>query len=143
MSKDFSETVGYLLHSLVCRMEKNAHDFIEKEFDISFHQFLILMHIQERPEINQKQISQFMTYTEAAISRQMTNLRDKGLIQILENKSKRRENLLELTKNGQELIQNCIKLINKNTNELFSILNDSEQENFKNSILKLTNSLTH
>jgi len=137
VSKEFSENIGYLLHHLSCKMDKTAHKFIEQEYNISFHQFLVLMHIQEQPEINQKQIATFMTYTEAAISRQISSLEVLELIQVSKNSKNKREKLLALTVQGEKLINSCLKLLTKKSNQLMSVLTPAEESSFRATLNKL------
>lgn len=95
------------------------------------------MILYQNPDFNQKQVSKCMFFTESGISKTITTLKKLKYLESVENPTNRREHQLKLTKLGQQIVENAFKSFRKESERLFSVLTDKEEQNFYNSIQKL------
>jgi len=134
---DFLNSPESQLHELIFLMDSHANDLLNKDFGLNFNHFKILMILYQNPDFNQKQVSKCMFFTESGISKTITTLKKLKYLESVENPTNRREHQLKLTKLGQQIVENAFKSFRKESERLFSVLTDKEEQNFYNSIQKL------
>jgi DNA-binding MarR family transcriptional regulator len=106
--------IAYLsveLNKLVDLMRIRAEVILKEKFEIEYSQFLILHFIDTLPTPNQQDISRYMGFTGAGISKQIDKLEQFGLISKVMDKSNRRSNLITLTTQGQKVIDKALPLL--------------------------------
>lgn len=133
----FNETTSYMLHQLVMCMDHEADKALSAELGISYSQFLIMLIIDQKPEVSQKDISAFLMNTEAAISRQVEKLRSMSYLTRITDTNNRRRNILKLTEQGLEIISKAKKLLDIEAENWFSVLKPDEYKNFQIILKKL------
>jgi DNA-binding MarR family transcriptional regulator len=134
---DFTENVGFLLHKLMFIMDKRADENLQACCDLSYSQFLILMMIVKCQLPTQKIVSNNLNLTEAAVSKQIETLHQKGFVQRTINSHNRRENILQLTNLGQEKFQKSWSVLENMGKDVFEKLTAQEQESFRTILTKL------
>jgi DNA-binding MarR family transcriptional regulator len=99
------------LNKLVDLMRIKAEIILKEKFNIEYSQFLILHFIDIIDQPNQQDISRYMGYTGAGISKQIDKLELSGMITKIMDKSNRRSNLINLTSQGQKVIDEALPLL--------------------------------
>jgi DNA-binding MarR family transcriptional regulator len=99
------------LNKLVDLMRIKAEIILKEKFNIEYSQFLILHFIDILPNPNQQDISRYMGYTGAGISKQIDKLELTGMITKIMDKTNRRSNLINLTSQGQKVIDEALPLL--------------------------------
>lgn len=126
---DLSSTndIGYMLQHLANVMAKQNDQALQERLGIGFSQFKILMMLERHPNVQQKQIADYLGQTEASISRQIKLMTDKGLLMSRINSENRREHITTLTAKGLRLNEESLRVL-ANTHDLaFGSLGDKKQ----------------
>jgi DNA-binding MarR family transcriptional regulator len=105
--------LSYRLHKLVYVMDKVADSLLQKQLDIGFSQFMILMALSRETEITQKNLTQFLNMTPGAISRQVDQMHRKGLITREVNAENRREHMVALTEEGSSTLEEAYDILKR------------------------------
>lgn len=90
-----------------------------KELDINDSQLYILFEINRDSHINQEQIASRCNTDKGSIARSIKRLEDNGLIERVTDEHNRRQNIISLTKKGNETLSKSVKIINNLENHLF------------------------
>lgn len=114
------------LNKLVDLMRIKAEIILKEKFNIEYSQFLILHFIDIIDQPNQQDISRYMGYTGAGISKQIDKLELSGMITKIMDKSNRRSNLINLTPQGQKIIDQALPLLEK---EFDNYINYEDKKN--------------
>jgi DNA-binding MarR family transcriptional regulator len=99
------------LNYLVDLMRVKAESILKENFDLEYSQFLILHFINIIDKPNQQIISQYMGFTGAGVSKQIDKLEQSGLVTKVIDKTNRRSNLINLTAQGQKVIDQALPLL--------------------------------
>lgn len=134
---DFLNSPESLLHELVYLLDNHANTLLTKKFNLNFIHFKILIILYQHPEFNQKDLSKCMFFTESGISKTIATLKELKYLEAVENPENRREHLLKLTSSGKNIIEKAFKEFAKDTQKLFSSLNQQEAAVLNTSIKKL------
>ena len=137
MSKNFSDAIAYKIHKAVFVMDKTADSTLQEKLNLTLSQFLILMSIEQNPNLTQVEIARFLELTQAAVSRQIDVLKNKNLITISQNEKNRRENLLFPTLKGKEIFTKADKILHETFETLYKVMDEKEKENLEKSLDKL------
>lgn len=135
--KSFSSNFCFKLHSLMFAMDKIADVLLRKELNITYSKFLVLMSVGYCPNKSQKCIADHLDHTEAAVSRQVSNLEKDGLVKIKLNNDNKREKLVDITKKGEGLLEKSFEILSKATDNLLSTLSKKEVDIMDKSLDKL------
>ena len=133
----FINDMNIKLHKTVFLMDKQADKVLRDTFTVSASQFRILMAIDHKSDISQKDIADYWEMTEAAVSRILNPLIEKKLIIRSENIHNRSKNCLKLSKSGLEILKNGIKTVDRSYEELYATLNQTEKKAFDIGLNKL------
>lgn len=112
-------------------MDKEADEVFKNTVNISYSQFLILFIIHEYSVTSQKKVASFCNFTEAAVSRQVENLKKMNLLNRQENLQDRREHSLSLTQLGENHLQMANQEVEKMVGKMFSELSGTESNQFE------------
>ncbi len=118
---------AFLLHKTVFLLSKIAGRLLHDRVGITFPQFLLLVCIARHPEAAQRDIARFRDMTEAAISRHMAELVQRGLLTRRKSRSRRRAQLLALTPAGTRLLRGCTTLLQNEFSKLFRVLPTAQE----------------
>lgn len=123
----FTHTLGYLIHELSQLIDSQSDQLLNDKFGIGFAQYKLLLVLQERDNITQKEIALHLNQTEASISRQIKILRSRGLIQSTISPSNRREHIISLTLSGRQIAERAAETLNDFHSPAFEKLSESQQ----------------
>jgi DNA-binding MarR family transcriptional regulator len=128
-----------MLHMLVHIMDKDVDKSLTAGLGVSFAQFFILANIQVCKESlrNQVNLSKIMDITQAAISRHIKIMMEKGWVSTIINPTNRRENILELTNQGHKIYKQSLDHVNCMCDSLFENISLSEQQQLQLILTKL------
>ena len=118
-------------------MDKVADSALQNKLDLTLSQFLILMAVNQNPNIAQIQVADFLEQTQAAVSRQIDVLKNKKLIETTKNEDNRRENLLSPTSIGRKIFTQSSDVLQKTFDDLYKVMNDREKNQLEKSLDKL------
>ncbi len=138
---DHSKSIAFTIHQVVFLLDKLADKTLQQKLNLTHSQFLILMALNYNPDVSQAKIAQYLELTEAAVSRQIEILIEKKMIAGQENKNNRRENILSLTKSGQDKLHEAFHVLDNKYQEIFKVIGKSDSKTFSQSLDKLLNAL--
>jgi DNA-binding MarR family transcriptional regulator len=101
------------LNQLVDLMKIKAEILLKQNFEIDYSQFLILHFTNILDQPNQQIISRYMGFTGAGVSKQIDKLELAGYLTKSMDKTNRRSNLINLTPQGQKIIDQALPLLEK------------------------------
>jgi DNA-binding MarR family transcriptional regulator len=150
--RDFEQSSIFRLSKIVSQITRSADSLLRKQTSVSYSQFLVLMAIDcecEKGEdgqddncvYTQKQVAEALSETQAALSRQIENLRVKGLLTRKENKRNRREHVIEITDAGQEELKKAYRIMQVVNTNFFNPLTKNEHIGFDKKLGKLVKNL--
>ena len=90
-----------------------------KELDINDSQLYILFEINRDSHINQEQISSRCNTDKGSVARSIKKLEDNGFIERTNDKHNRIQNIISLTKKGNETVSKSVEILNNLENHLF------------------------
>lgn len=124
---DSTQNIGYLLQHLSAVLAKQSDQVLQERLGIGFSQFKILMVLEQDPHVKQKQIADKLGQTEASISRQVSLMHERGLLQTTISPRNRREHITTLTSKGLRLNQAALKALNDFHSPNFESLGEKRQ----------------
>lgn len=133
------------LNSLVYKTNivlKNKLQTALKCFDITSEQWVTLNRLNEKDGYNQKELAIGSYKEQAAITRTLDILENKGLIERRKSPNDRREFLVFITLKGKELLNETMPDAILYRDMLDSVLSKDETETLKSLLRKLCNGLT-
>lgn len=125
-----SENIGFLLHRLAFSLDRLSDQVLQEQLGIGYSQFKILMTLDWKPNIQQKEIATELGQTEASISRQIVLLVSKNLITSVINPRNRREHVVQLSPKGLRTIQTAFEILNDYHAPMFKLLNEKQIAQF-------------
>lgn len=138
---EFKNSIGYLLHELAHLINADSNQVLQERLGIGFAQFKVLMVLEERDGLTQKQISTLLRQTEASISRQVKVLVTKRLVISRQSSSNRREHLVFLTDRGIQMVDKATNALNSYHAPMFEHLSEKEQLKIANTLQLIRNSI--
>lgn len=138
---EFKNSIGYLLHELAHLINADSNQVLQERLGIGFAQFKVLMVLEERDGLTQKQISTLLRQTEASISRQVKVLVAKRLVTSRQSSSNRREHLVFLTDRGIQMVDKATNALNSYHAPMFEHLSEKEQLKIARTLQLIRNSI--
>ena len=114
--------VGKLI-TMIARAHTSYLNHNLADLNINATQLHLLFEISHQNEINQEKISERCNINKGAVARSIKKLEEKGFITRKIDDTNRRQNKVSLTSKGNEVLKNCIKILNQWENEVFDNLN--------------------
>ena len=136
-----SSDLAFLLNYLSVYINRQSEQILQEQLGIGFSQFKILIALQVNPVVGQKELASSLSQTEAAVSRQMKLLREKGLVISRVNPKNRREHRTLITSKGQRLREAASTLLEREYKQLFSVLDNKVQERLTNDMVELSDKI--
>lgn len=126
---DFSKSFMYSVHELYFLVQKRIEMLLSKSKKITFSQFLILVGFQcsQKKSISQSDIAERLHLTEATVSRHISTLVTLGYLLKKEDKDNRRKHSIFITKKGEQEFAKATLLIEKELQEIFSVINQKDR----------------
>ena len=105
---------------------RNEMENILKEYNISLSQWVTLARIHRMEGYNQKNLAEISLRNNAAITRILNSLEEKGLVKRKVSPDDKREFLIYITKKGDQLYKKSEKILFDYNNDISSIFSESE-----------------
>lgn len=132
------EVLFYTLDKSIKVYRKFAQNqILENGYDITIDQWLVLKTLQENKNLSQNQIAELVFKDFASITRIIELLVKKKYVKREINSTDRRKFELEITKKGNEIIENIYPIVLKNRKQALNGLTDKEIKNLKVQLEKL------
>lgn len=124
-----SETVFHVIESTIKEYRKFAQKNIsEKIKDMTIDQSLVLIFLNEYPELSQKEIAELIFKDNGSMTRMVnTMVQKKYLTRSMNSKDRRRFNI-EITKKGQDVLETLPKIIHQNRSISLKGITKNEQK---------------
>jgi DNA-binding MarR family transcriptional regulator len=123
----FKDSIGYLLHELAHLIDAESDQVLSERLGIGFAQFKILMVLEDREGVTQKDIAHSLNQSEPSVSRQIKILQNKGLIRNRISQSNRRQHVITLTPKGLQIFDQATSALNHYHGPMFERLNEKQQ----------------
>lgn len=137
-------TINDSLNSLVYKTNiilKGKLQTFLKNFDITTEQWVMLNRLYQKDGYNQKELSIDSFKEQAAITRTLDILENKGLIERKKSPTDRREYLVSITEKGKELLEESFPNAKLYRDLLDSVLDKEETETLISLLRKLCKGL--
>lgn len=121
------ENIGYLLQRLAFHIERESDQVLQEQLGIGYSQFKLLMVLQWRSNIQQRQIAITLGQTEASISRQVKLMEERGLLTFKLNPKNKREHITKLTTKGFRTVEKSFEILNNYHAPMFNVLSDKQK----------------
>ncbi len=105
--------ITFSLDTLVELMKQAANYILKDQFNLTFSEFIILVGGHQLGEVPQKEISRISNLSKGMVSRLVSRLEKKGLIQIKINSIDKRSDLISLTKLGHKTAVDSANILEK------------------------------
>ncbi len=135
--RQLNQEIVMKTHRLVFLMDKITEKTLKQSCELTFSQFLILTALNHCTKVPQSEVARFLDQTQAAVSRQVDILKDRGMVSRMENPENRREHILELTDLGKSKVVEAEAAIDAKFDELFRELSESEKTEFVDLVEKI------
>lgn len=123
-----SETVFHSIESTIKEYRKYAQKNISEAIpDMTIDQGLVLLFLNEYPEMTQKEIAELVFKDNASMTRMINTMVKKNYIKRSMNASDRRRYKLEITKKGKEVLNILPPIIHHNRNSSLKGISKNEQ----------------
>jgi len=119
------------IHKLAFLLEKRADENLKAQAGIGFAQFKVLEAVGSNMLAKQNLIASQLDQTEASISRQIKILQKKSLITVASVMGNRRARELSLTEKGEELLLQCVEILDMAQSQIIGALSYQEQRHFQ------------
>ena len=120
--KQFRTTEVYQLHYFISALDYVAEQILNEELEIKYTEFLLLMHIDISGPSTQEALVNLSGYSKSAISKRVESLVQKGLYSRTQNPTNRRQNIIQLTKKGIEVLKQAYTLLTNASEKYFTLL---------------------
>ncbi|HEY8998868.1 MAG TPA: MarR family winged helix-turn-helix transcriptional regulator [Candidatus Saccharimonadales bacterium] len=126
---DYYSEFGYYIHRVASLLDKRGDEQFRSRFGISLRQFLLLRLVEAADGApSQQLIAERLGIAKSAVSRHVDIAKQKSWIEVRTSGVSRRENELELTATGKQLLVSCKKFIKTSEQEGFGALPDADIE---------------
>ena len=129
------------LHRLEFILQHQSDQLLRSKLRVGFGQVRIMEEIPGDLSRSQREIALRLHQSQANISRQLRELKTRGLVKISANKKDRRQRDVSLTDKGKIKYDQARKLLNKHYSKLLGLLGKDELKTFEHSIHNLLASL--
>lgn len=116
-----------MMHEVSQRLTAESDQILMERFGIGFSQYKVLLCLEERSGVAQKEIAKQLLQTEASVSRQVTVLYKKGMVTVKTGKDSRK-NLIFPTSRGVEVIAKATKALRDYTHPIFEDLSPKQEK---------------
>ena len=138
MAYDLEKSLGFKINQTANKIN-NKYTKILHTFDIAPEQRAALEIIKYEVDVNQTKIANILGKDKTTISRTLATLEKKGFI--LKKQIDKRTNLIELTKQGDEILEKSATQVKEFRDSLFSNLENSEVNKLINLLEKITSNV--
>jgi DNA-binding MarR family transcriptional regulator len=119
---------SYLLQHVASLLAKHSDQILQEQLGIGYAQLKLLLTLQSKPELKQRDIAHGLGQTEASISRQVKLMIRQGLLHVTINPKNRREHLATVTAKGMNLTDAALAVLQKSHQSMYVALGSKGQE---------------
>lgn len=134
---DAINNLGYLIQHTAGTMHRQLDQALQERLGIGMSQFKILMLLQSHANVQQKVLAERLGQTEAAISRQVKLLHERGMLAMTVNPQNRREHLSVPTAKGVKLAIAARDILHTYGESLFAALSPKQQQQLTEALTTL------
>ncbi|PIE99740.1 MAG: MarR family transcriptional regulator [Maribacter sp.] len=132
------KTIFYQIEKAIKQYRTMAQNNLnELGYSITINQVLMLIQIEDRPEISQVELSEFLFKDVASITRMTELLVKRGFLLRAENKDDRRKKDLKITDKGRVILKLAIPIIKKNRETALASIDPEEKEKLFKTLSKI------
>lgn len=125
------DDLGTLLHLASSSLDKHSDFVLREKIGIGLSQFRVLLVLLYEDGQNQISIADNLEQTEASISRQVSILRGKKLVEVRPRPDSKREKLVFITGKGLMLGESGLSILNSYHQPLFRDISEQDQKALK------------
>lgn len=137
---NLNDSYGYFFN-LISTALKTKLDEQLKQFDITTHQFGILLTVLKKENLTQRDIVKYTNGDEPSTTRVIARLEAKGFLVRITDAQDKRKRLVSLTQEGKTLLEKMLPYAKEENEKLVSLLTDEEKKTFLNLLRKVSSGL--
>ncbi|MGE8033690.1 hypothetical protein B1B04_02035 [Lysinibacillus sp. KCTC 33748] len=127
---------GFLSFKLAEALEENLEQYISEKFHMKSREVGIMMAVKDQ-KLSQIQIGQILKLDKNSVRFFIDGLEERKYVYREKNPENRRENLICLTEQGENLAEKLMKTLTISENEVLNVLSWEEKEQLKNIMKKV------
>ncbi|MGE7672312.1 MarR family winged helix-turn-helix transcriptional regulator [Lysinibacillus sp. NPDC094403] len=127
---------GFLSFKLAEALEENLEKYISEKFQMKSREVGIMMAVKEK-KLSQIQIGQILKLDKNSVRFFIDGLEERKYVYREKNPENRRENLICLTEQGENLAEELMKALAISENEVLNVLSLEEKELLKSVLTKV------
>ncbi|MCL1695682.1 MULTISPECIES: hypothetical protein [unclassified Lysinibacillus] len=127
---------GFLSFKLAEALEENLEKYINEKFQMKSREVGIMIAVKEK-KLSQIQIGQILKLDKNSVRFFIDDLEEKKYVYREKNQENRRENLICLTEQGENLAEELMKTLAISENEVLQLLSLEEKEQLKSILTKV------
>lgn len=140
MYSNINDSINSLVYRTNIILKGKLQAFL-REFDITSEQWVMLNRLRQKDGYNQKELSIESFKEQAAITRTLDILENKGLIERKKSAADRREYLVFITESGKQLLEKTLPYAKQYNDLLSSVLCKEDMEALATLLRKLCKGL--
>lgn len=115
------------INILASLLNKKAEKLLSVNFDISYHEYIMLLNAKNTTPINQMFLVRCTGLTKGAVSRILKSLADKKFVKVKGSEESRRDNAVYVTPKGQTMVGKATRLLGKTFATFFAGFESKEK----------------
>jgi DNA-binding MarR family transcriptional regulator len=119
--------LGYFFQHIASQLAKQSDQELQEVLGIGYSQLKLLLALQSKPYLKQRDIAADLGQTEASISRQVKLMISQGMLNITINPKNKREHLTAVTTKGVRLTNAALETLAKYHEPIFNGLGDKQR----------------
>lgn len=137
---NLNDSYGYFLNLISTSLKVKLEEQL-KQFDITSHQFGILLTVLKKENLTQRDIVKYTNGDEPSTTRVIARLEAKGFLRRVTDEHDKRKRLVSLTKEGKALLEKMLPYAKEENKKLANSLTSEEQTTFLNLLRKVESGL--
>ena len=133
-NSQFEKSLLNKIARVASSLEREVEQELKVSFALTFSQFRVLNGLLALGEVSQRELAKALDVTPAVVTRQVDALGSRGLVAQRPNPRSKRENVLALTKKGEQAAVDAAKSIAARQKSLFEPLSLQEETAFARAI---------
>lgn len=128
------ENIAYVMALIYNICEKKIANILAK-YNLSTAQYNVLLAVRFQKEgkgLSQVEIGSHLIVTPSGITKIINKLFEQGLLDVSQNKENRRENLVNITKKGSDLIDDIWPIYDNAIKDMINFIPDEKQKELEN-----------
>jgi len=127
---------GFLSFKLAEALEENLETYISEKYQLKSREVGIMILVKEK-KLSQIQIGQILKIDKNSVRFFIDDLEERKYVYREKNQENRRENLICLTEQGENVAEELLKILSISENDVLDVLLLEEQEQLKHILKKV------